>query len=338
MIVTTPDAFREQLEGDWMIADSPGVPRAVFLVEPADFALSRQAARDNSYMDLTVGVNPDLALRQHRELTDRIAECGVPVIRFPGRTENPDDLFPNNVFATIPGRFIVGAMLNPERRQEAQRNDIRAFFTELMHYQEVDLSKRDLVAELTGAVVLDRARRLGFCGLSHRVDEAGCAAMHKAFELALTFRFELKPDGLYVNRQRVEEFLHTDAVDAWVAQVSSVSDIRTVVNRDLRQVASGLDSVVEGRDITTVVFPDAKVKIFLDASVETRAKRRYHQGISELSIEEIAERIRQRDQIDRTKAVGRLEVAEDAIYLDTSDLTIDQVCEKVIDKIRKTAQ
>jgi len=199
MIVTTPDAFREQLEGDWMIADSPGVPRAVFLVEPADFALSRQAARDNSYMDLTVGVNPDLALRQHRELTDRIAECGVPVIRFPGRTENPDDLFPNNVFATIPGRFIVGAMLNPERRQEAQRNDIRAFFTELMHYQEVDLSKRDLVAELTGAVVLDRARRLGFCGLSHRVDEAGCAAMHKAFELALTFRFELKPEEYHTN-------------------------------------------------------------------------------------------------------------------------------------------
>jgi len=160
----------------------------------------------------------------------------------------------------------------------------------------------------------------------------------KMVEVAKNCRFELKPDGLYVNRQRVEEFLHTDAVDAWVAQVSSVSDIRTVVNRDLRQVASGLDSVVEGRDITTVVFPDAKVKIFLDASVETRAKRRYHQGISELSIEEIAERIRQRDQIDRTKAVGRLEVAEDAIYLDTSDLTIDQVCEKVIDKIRKTAQ
>jgi hypothetical protein len=199
MIVTTPDAFREQLEADWLIADSAGVPRAVFLVEPSDFSLSRQAARDNSYMDLTVGVNPDLALRQHRELTDRIAECGVPVIRFPGRSENPDDLFPNNVFATIPGRFIVGAMLNPERRQEARRPDIRAFFTELMRYPEVDLSQRDLVAELTGAVVVDRSRRLGFCGLSKRADEAGCAAMHEAFELALTFRFELKPEEYHTN-------------------------------------------------------------------------------------------------------------------------------------------
>jgi hypothetical protein len=171
----------------------------VFLVEPSDFALSRQAARDNTYMDLTVGVNPDLALRQHRELTDRIAECGVPVIRFPGRTENPDDLFPNNVFATIPGRFIVGAMLHPERRQEAQRPDIRAFFTELMHYQEIDLSERDLVAELTGAMVIDRSRRLGFCGLTRRVDAAGCAAMHEAFELALTFRFDLKPEEYHTN-------------------------------------------------------------------------------------------------------------------------------------------
>jgi len=199
MIVTKPEEFLAQLEADWMIADSPAVPRAVFLVEPANFKLSRQAATDNSYMDLTVGVNPSLALAQHRDLTDQIAACGIPVIRFPGRTENPDDLFPNNVFATIPSRFIVGAMRHPERQQEAQRPDIRAFFTELMDYQEVDLSGRGLVAELTGALVLDRSRRLGFCGMTTRVDEAGCRAMHEAFELALTFRFDLKPEEYHTN-------------------------------------------------------------------------------------------------------------------------------------------
>jgi len=199
MIVARPEEFRAQLEGDWLTADSPGVPRAVFLVEPSDFSLSRQAAQDNSYMDLTVGVNPGLALQQHRDLTDRIAACGVPVIRFPGRRENPDDLFPNNVFATIPGRFIVGAMLHPERQQEAQRPDIRAFFTELMNYQEIDLTRRDLVAELTGVMVMDRSRRLGFCGMTGRVDEAGCAAMDEAFELALTFRFDLKPEEYHTN-------------------------------------------------------------------------------------------------------------------------------------------
>ncbi|MEX2499948.1 MAG: arginine deiminase-related protein [Wenzhouxiangellaceae bacterium] len=199
MIVSKPEEFRTQLQADWLTADSAGIPRAVFLVEPADFSLSRQAAQDNSYMDLTVGVNPGLALEQHRDLTDRIAACGVPVIRFPGRRENPDDLFPNNVFATIPGRFIVGAMLHPERRQEARRPDIRAFFTDLMDYREVDLSVRDLVAELTGVMVMDRSRRLGFCGMTGRVDEAGCAAMHQAFELALTFRFDLKPEEYHTN-------------------------------------------------------------------------------------------------------------------------------------------
>jgi len=199
MIVTSPDEFRAQIRGDWLTADAAAVPRAVFLVEPADFRLSRQAARDNAYMDLTVGVNPSLALAQHRDLTERIAACGIPVIRFPGRVDNPDDLFPNNVFGTIQDRFIVGAMRHPERQQEARRTDIRAFFTELMHYQEVDLSGRDLVAELTGVMVMDRARRLGFCGMTGRVDEAGCAAMHEAFELALTYRFELGPEEYHTN-------------------------------------------------------------------------------------------------------------------------------------------
>lgn len=200
MIVTRPEDFLDQLRQDWLTDDSPAVPRAVFLVEPDQFRLSRQAARDNRYMDLTVGTNPRLALEQHRRLTDAIAACGLPVIRFPGREANPDDLFPNNVFATIPGRFIVGAMRHPERQREAERPDIRAFFSDLMEYQTVDLALGPpCVAELTGALVIDRARRLGFCGMTTRVDEAGCRAMHEAFEMALTFRFDLRPEEYHTN-------------------------------------------------------------------------------------------------------------------------------------------
>lgn len=199
MIVHTPDAFIEQLESDWLAADSPAVPRAVFLVEPSDFRLSRQSARDNAYMDLSVEVDPARALDQHRRLTERIAARGVPVIRFPGRSETPDDVFPNNVFATTAGRFIIGAMRHPERQREAERRDIRALFTDLMDYEEIDLSGRDMVAELTGATVIDRARRIGFCGMSQRVDEAGCEAMHEAFDLGLTYRFDLKPEEYHTN-------------------------------------------------------------------------------------------------------------------------------------------
>lgn len=199
MIVRTPEEFTEQLEGGWLTADSPAVPRAVFLVEPSDFRLSRQSARDNPYMDLSVKVDPARALDQHRRLSEKISACGVPVIRFPGYSQTPDDVFPNNVFASIPGRFIVGAMRYPERREEASRLDIRALFRDLMGYEEVDLSREDLVAELTGAMVIDRSRRIGFCGMTQRVDEAGVEAMHVAFDLAMTFRFDLKPEEYHTN-------------------------------------------------------------------------------------------------------------------------------------------
>lgn len=199
MIVQSPESFREQLDAGWLSADSPAVPRAVFLVEPTSFRLSRESARDNQYMDLSVSVDPLRALDQHRRLTERISACGVPVIRFPGLAETPDDVFPNNVFATIPGRLIVGAMRYPERRREARRSDIRALFTDLMDYELVDLSEGDMVAELTGPMVIDRSRRIGFCGMSQRVDEAGCKAMHEAFDLALTYQFDLNPDEYHTN-------------------------------------------------------------------------------------------------------------------------------------------
>ncbi len=199
MIVSTPSDFVDQLDAGWLSADASSVPRAVFLVEPTDFRLSRQSALDNAYMDLSVQVDPERALHQHRQLTQKISSCGVPVIRFPGYSHTPDDVFPNNVFGTIPGRLIIGAMLHPDRQAEAERADIRGLFSDLMDYEVLDLSGRDLVAELTGALVMDRGRRIGFCGMTGRVDEAGCQAMHEAFDLALTFRFDLTPEEYHTN-------------------------------------------------------------------------------------------------------------------------------------------
>ncbi len=199
VIVRTPAEFRKQIEAGWLIADGPAVPRAVFLVEPSGFRLSTETSRDNEYMDLAVDVDPQRALDQHRALSERITACGIPLVRFPGKPETPDDVFPNNTFATSPGRLIVGAMFHPERQREAERADIRAFFSDLMHYETIDLSGRDLVAELTGALVLDRARRIGFCGITQRVDAAGCEAMHDAFDLALSFQFDLNEHEYHTN-------------------------------------------------------------------------------------------------------------------------------------------
>ncbi len=85
--------------------------------------------------------------------------------------------------------------------------------------------------------------------------------------------------------------------------------------------------------MTTVVFPNADYKFYLDASIDVQAERRFKQGVSELSLEEIKESIRKRDEMDKNKAEGALKKAEDAIYLDTSHLTIDDVCAIILAKI-----
>jgi cytidylate kinase len=139
--------------------------------------------------------------------------------------------------------------------------------------------------------------------------------------------------GILLDGAKRSAELRSAKVDAIVAQVSAVPKIRSIVNEIVRRIASSRDAVVEGRDMTTVVFPDAEAKFFIDASVEERAKRRFEQGSSNLSYDAILENIRMRDAIDRGKAVGALKIAEDALYLDTSGLTIEQVYEKVYSKI-----
>jgi cytidylate kinase/small subunit ribosomal protein S1 len=130
--------------------------------------------------------------------------------------------------------------------------------------------------------------------------------------------------------------LRMEAVDAIVAQVSAVPEVRHVVNAIVAKIASAdsrQDIVVEGRDMTTVVFPNADLKFYLDAHAEVRARRRFNQRASSMSLDQIRENILMRDQIDKNKPEGALKIASDAIYLDTSSLTIEQVYEKVYRKI-----
>jgi len=153
--------------------------------------------------------------------------------------------------------------------------------------------------------------------------------------LAEELEFEIRNGCLHMNDKDVEDMLHNDDVDAIVAQVSAIVPVRHIVNEHLRIISRSLDLVAEGRDMTTVVFPHAEVKVFLDASPEIRAERRFKQGVSTLSFEQILTGIRSRDVIDRNKKEGSLIISEDALYIDTSSLTLEQVCEKVTDKIKE---
>ena len=146
---------------------------------------------------------------------------------------------------------------------------------------------------------------------------------------------EIRNFRFFLDGQDVEDKLHTDEIDGIVAQISAIVPVRHIVNEKIREISKNMDIVAEGRDMTTVVFPDAEIKIFLDASPEVRARRRLDQGVSRLTFEEILESIRKRDIIDRNKKEGSLIISDDAIYLETSFLTLDEVCAKVSDKIKE---
>lgn len=152
-------------------------------------------------------------------------------------------------------------------------------------------------------------------------------------QLARSLDIDYVDSRLVINGEDVEDQLHTDQVDAHTAQVSSIIPLRHIVNEKIRHITKSLSIVCEGRDMTTVVFPDADHKFYLDASIDVQALRRFNQGVSKLSLEEIKETIRQRDEIDKAKAEGALKISPDATYIDTSDLTIEQVCEIIIRKI-----
>src|SRR3546814_1338641 len=168
----------------------PATARAAFMVAPDGFRLAEQSAADNRYMADASGFDAARASAQHRDLQRAFADV-IPTICFAGDPETPDALFPNNVFATAAGRYVVGRMRHPVRQREATRDDIRGFFGGVLDYAEIDLSTQSHPCELTGALVIDRARGLGFAGLSERCDEEGARLMHEALDLRATLLFDL---------------------------------------------------------------------------------------------------------------------------------------------------
>ena len=180
---------------------TPGraVMKAALLVSPEGFRLSRESAADNAYMKPGLPLDLGQATRQHAALATKLEELGVTVHLFNGIDGQDDGVFPNNVFATVSGRAVVGSMHHPVRQKEAGREDIRDFFKSSLGYELIDLSGESCIAELTGPLVIDRARNIGFCGMSSRVDEAGCELMAEALRLDAVLRFDLAEGEYHAN-------------------------------------------------------------------------------------------------------------------------------------------
>jgi cytidylate kinase len=145
-----------------------------------------------------------------------------------------------------------------------------------------------------------------------------------------------KTDGrqndILVNGVDVTWEIRSPAVDRNVSQVSTYPGVRDVLTRRQREIGMRGKVVMVGRDIGTVVLPDADLKIYLDASAETRARRRFleneERGTS-VSYEEILQDVKRRDHIDSTRELAPLRIAEDAIVIDSTQLNITQVFDRV---------
>lgn len=143
------------------------------------------------------------------------------------------------------------------------------------------------------------------------------------------------PEGdiVYLNGRDVTKKIRGKDVSQVVSQVSSIKEVRYKMVDLQRKMAEGKDVIMEGRDICTYVFPNADVKIYLDASEETRAKRRLlemqEKGIN-MTYEEVIDNIRKRDYNDKTKEIGALKVTPESIVIDTTNLSIEEVENKII--------
>ena len=164
----------------------------------------------------------------------------------------------------------------------------------------------------------------------------------KLIEIAKNIKIEMTNNNgeqeIFLNGENVSKEIRSTEVSGFVSQVSSIPEIRELMVNLQRKMAEGKNVIMEGRDITTVVFPNANVKIYLDADVEERAKRRYKENKEkgmQTTFKETLEAMKKRDYNDMHKPVGALKIAEDAIVVDTTNMTIEEVKEKVNNIILK---
>lgn len=200
-----------------------------------------------------------------------------------------------------------------------------------------------LVGEELNLVTFDTGamyRAISYYMIQNNIDIKDIGSIKKMLnEIDIKLEFENRVQILYLNSQKLVTELRTKEVNDIVSQVSHVPEVRTAMVDLQRKLAEGKNVIMEGRDIGTNVFPNADVKVYLDASAEERANRRLKQNlennITNISYEEILENIKFRDHNDKTSDIAPLKQADDAIYLDSSDLTIEQVVEKIVKIIKE---
>lgn len=187
--------------------------------------------------------------------------------------------------------------------------------------------KLNLIYIDTGAMY----RCIALNALKNHIDLSDEKAL---IDMALKCDISFSSDKVLLDGCDVSSEIRSEEVSTAASIVSRIKEIRQIMVEKQRKFAKSNNIIMEGRDITTVVLPDALYKFYLDASLEVRAKRRYEQNKEKninSSYEEVLENMKQRDYNDMHRDVGTLKIGDDVIYIDSTNMTISEVVSKIID-------
>ena len=156
--------------------------------------------------------------------------------------------------------------------------------------------------------------------------------------IKISFRYEDGRNQVYLNDHEVTDAIRSLEVSRNVSQVSAYGGVRTAMVAQQRKMGKNGGIVMDGRDIGTVVFPHAQLKVFLTASVEERARRRFEElkvKGETVSLEDLKKRISERDRLDETRAISPLKKANDAVIIDSTQMSIQEVAETILSLAKK---
>lgn len=198
------------------------------------------------------------------------------------------------------------------------------------------------VAEVLGYIYLDTGamyRTLTYAALTNQLDlgdEESLSSLLKRTDI--TFSAGKEKQHVYLNEADVTDIIRSEDVTQNVSLVSSYAKVREEMVTRQKEIAKSGGVVMDGRDIGTVVLPQAEVKIFMTATAEERASRRYKENVAKginTPLEELTEDMRRRDHLDSTREISPLKRAQDAIELDSTQLTIDEVVQEILTVVEK---
>ena len=194
-----------------------------------------------------------------------------------------------------------------------------------------------IIAERLGLIAIDTGAMYRCVALECINRKITCEELEKIKEVLKEIDIEIKREGsnqlIFLNGKDVTREIRTTEVDREVAKFAAIKEVREKVTPIQRKMSENNDIIMEGRDIGTVVFPNADVKVFLDCSVEERARRRYRQNIEkgiETTYEEVLEGIKERHRLETERELSPLVQAPDAVYVDSTGMSVEEEVDAVI--------